>query len=73
MYKTPVRPVLTNASETWVVSKADERSLGLPERRILRWISGAVQNKGTLRKSYSHELFKQFNKPGITKYMKVNR
>jgi hypothetical protein len=26
MYKTPVRPVLTYAPETWMLSKADERS-----------------------------------------------
>jgi hypothetical protein len=29
MYKTLVRPVLTYASETWVLSRADGRSLGL--------------------------------------------
>jgi hypothetical protein len=36
MYKTFVRPVLTHTSETWVLSKADERSLELFERRVLR-------------------------------------
>jgi hypothetical protein len=35
MYKTFVRPVLTGASETWVLSKADERWLGLSKSRVL--------------------------------------
>jgi hypothetical protein len=34
MYKTLVRPVLTHASQTWVLSKADERSLGLFEKEF---------------------------------------
>jgi hypothetical protein len=33
MYKTLVRPVLTYASETRVLSKADERSLRLFEKK----------------------------------------
>jgi hypothetical protein len=43
MNKTPVRPVLTYAFETWVILKADEKPLGLFERRLLRLIFGAVQ------------------------------
>jgi hypothetical protein len=58
MYKTLVRPVLTYASETWVQSKADESSLGLFERTVLRCICGAVQDKGTWGKRYNHELYK---------------
>jgi hypothetical protein len=68
MYKTLVRTVLTYASQTWVLSKADERSLGLFERRVLRCISGAVQDKSTWRKRYNYELYKLFNEPDIIKY-----
>jgi hypothetical protein len=50
-----------------------ERSLGLFERRVLRCILGAVQDKGTWRKSYNHELYKLFNEPDIIKYIKINR
>jgi hypothetical protein len=73
MYETLVRPILTYASETWVLSKADERSFGLFERRVLRCIFEAVQDKGTWRKRYNHELYKLCNEPDITKYMKINR
>jgi hypothetical protein len=62
-----MRPVLTYVSETWVLSKADERSFGLFERRVLRCIFGAVQDKGTWRKRYNYELYKLFNEPDIIK------
>jgi hypothetical protein len=42
VYKVLVRPVATCASETWTLTKADERALGLFERKILRSIFGAV-------------------------------
>jgi hypothetical protein len=73
VYKTLLRPVLTYAFESWVLSKADERSLGLFQRRVLRCIFGAVQNNGTWRKRYNHELYKLFNEPDITTYIKINR
>jgi hypothetical protein len=34
MYKVLIRPVLTYASERWTVSKANERRLGLFERKV---------------------------------------
>jgi hypothetical protein len=40
--KVLVRPVAKYSSETWTLSKADERGLGLFERKILRSIFGAV-------------------------------
>jgi hypothetical protein len=45
MYKALMRPVLTCASETWTLSKTDERLLSVFEKRILRCIFGAVQEK----------------------------
>jgi hypothetical protein len=50
LYKVLIRPVATYASETWTLSKADERALGLFERKILRSIFGAVQDKGQWRR-----------------------
>jgi hypothetical protein len=38
-----VRPVLTHASETWALSKADEKLLIIFARRIFRCIFGAGQ------------------------------
>jgi hypothetical protein len=72
MYKVLVRPVLTCASKTWTLSKTDERLLSVFERRILRYISGEVQENGVWRKTYNHELYELFNEPDIVKYIKVN-
>jgi hypothetical protein len=38
--------MLTYASETWTLSKTDERLLSVFERGILRCIFGAVQENG---------------------------
>jgi hypothetical protein len=50
LYKVLIRPLTTYASETWTLTKADERALGLSERKILRSIFGAVQDKGQWRR-----------------------
>jgi hypothetical protein len=60
VYKVLVRPVATRASETWTLTKADERELGLFERKILRSIFGAVQDKGQWRRRYNFELYELY-------------
>jgi hypothetical protein len=47
MYKVFVRPVLSYASETWPLSRLDERLLSIFERRIFRYIFGPVEENGT--------------------------
>jgi hypothetical protein len=60
-----VRRVLIHASETCVLSKADERSL-----RLFEYIFGEVQVKGTWKKRYNHSfLYQLLNGPDITKYI----
>jgi hypothetical protein len=73
MYTVLVRPVLTYASETWTLSKTDERLLSVFERRILRCVFGAMQKNGVWRKRYNHELYELFNEPDIVKYIEINR
>jgi hypothetical protein len=71
MYKVLIRPVLTYASETWTVSKANERRLGLFERKVLRCIYGAKQENEMWRKRYNYELYEIFNDSNIVNYIKV--
>jgi hypothetical protein len=47
MYKFLIRPVLTYASETWTLSKINERWLSLSERKVLRCIFGVKQENAT--------------------------
>jgi hypothetical protein len=73
MYKVLIRPLLTYASNTWTVSKTNERRLSLFERKVLRCIFGAKQENGTWRKRYKYELYEIFNEPNIVNYIKVKR
>jgi hypothetical protein len=73
LYKILVRPVFMYASETWTLSKTDERLPSLFERRVLRCIFGVVQENGMWRKRCNHELYELFNEPDIVKYIKVNK
>jgi hypothetical protein len=73
MYKVPIRPVLTYASETWSLSKANESRLSLFERKVLRSIFGAKQENDIWQKRYNYELCKIFNDSNIVNYIKVKR
>jgi hypothetical protein len=55
-----VRPVVTYGSETWTLTKADESSLGISERKNLRCIFGGVQENGQWRRIYNFELYINF-------------
>jgi hypothetical protein len=65
--------VVTYGSETWILTKAYERSLGIFERKILRCIFGAVQENGQWRRRYNFELYKFYDEPDLTKYIRINR
>jgi hypothetical protein len=71
IYKVLIRPVLTYASETWTVSKANEWRLGLFERKVLRCIFGAKQENEIWRKRYNYELYEIFNDSNVVNYIKV--
>ena len=73
MYKVLIRPVRTYASETWTLSKTNERRLSLFERKMLRCVFGAKQENGTWRKRYSYELYEIFSESNIVNYIKVRR
>jgi hypothetical protein len=73
MYKVLNRSVLTYASETWTVSKANERRLSLFERKVLRCTFGAEQENEIWRKIYNYELYEIFNDSHIVNYIKVKR
>jgi hypothetical protein len=73
MYKVFIRPVLTYASETWTLSKTNERWLSLFERKVLQCIFGAKQENETWRKRYNHELYEVFNEPNIVNYIIAKR
>jgi hypothetical protein len=64
--------VATYASDTWTLTKADERALGLFERKILRSIFGSVQDKGQWKRRHNFELYKIYDESDLVKYVKIN-
>jgi hypothetical protein len=71
-YKALVRPVLSYASETWPLSRPDER-ISIFERMILIYIFGPVEENGAWKKVYKLELYKLFNEPDIIGFIRVKR
>ena len=69
MYKVLIRLVLTYASETWTLSKTNERQVSLFERKVFRCIFGAEQEKGIWRKRYNYEPYEKLNEPNIVNYI----
>ena len=65
--------ICTQTSETWTLSKTNERRLSLFERKVLRCIFGAKRENGTWRKRHSYELYEIFNEPNIVNYIKDKR
>ncbi|CAG9827498.1 unnamed protein product [Diabrotica balteata] len=47
--------------------------LGCFERKILRRISGAVNENGVWRRRYNFELYKIYQEPDIVKHIKIGR
>lgn len=73
IYKTLIRPVLTYASETWVMTQDDERALGTFERKVLRHIYKGIQENGMWRRRYNFELYKAFDEPDVVTFIKKGR
>jgi hypothetical protein len=73
MYKVLIRTVIIHASETWTVSRANERRLSLFGRKVLRCIFGAKQENKIWWKRYNYELYEIFNDSNIVGYIKVKR
>jgi hypothetical protein len=48
LYRTLIRPILTYASETWVLKENDMQKLMISERKILRKIFGPTKQSNGL-------------------------
>jgi hypothetical protein len=68
-----IRPVATYGSETWALTKSDENSFRIFERKILRKIYGPVQEGDTWRIRYKEELNRFIKGEDIVKLIKAQR
>jgi hypothetical protein len=68
-----IRPVLLYGSETRVLTKREENQLLGFERKVLRTICGPKIENGVYRRSYNHELEREFDSPNVLNVTKTSR
>ncbi|MBV2145327.1 MAG: hypothetical protein KTM48_01095 [Wolbachia endosymbiont of Pissodes strobi] len=70
-----VRPIITNACETWTMTKQNENRLKITERRILRRIYRPVKDNNTQQYIIrtNIELEELYNQPDIVKIIKSDK
>lgn len=73
LYKSLILPVLTYGAEAWVMSTADEKMLGVFERKILRKIFGPVREGGEFRRRLNDELYQIYKQNDIVRQLKIQR
>ena len=73
IYKTPIRPVVTYAAETWVLSKEDENTLRIFERKIITRICGPVIENNMWRIRSNSEINKILRGEDLVRYIKSLR
>ena len=61
-----IRPILTYATETWTMTKNDEKRLIIFERKIPRRIFGPICEGRQRQKRYNRELEELYNEPWLT-------
>ena len=59
-------------SETWTLTKTDEKKFRTFENKVLRKTYGPVYD-GYWRRRYNTELYKLFQEPDIVKIIKISR
>ena len=73
IYKTLVRPIFTYTTETWTMTKNDERRLSIFERKVLHRIYGPICERGQWQKRYNRELEELYNESNIVNVIKSSR
>ena len=73
IYRTLIRPVATCGAETGTLTKSDENSLGIFERKIMGKIYRAFQQGDICRIRHNEELNRLMNGEDIVKLIKAQR
>lgn len=73
VYKTIIRPTLTYACETWVMTNKIRQRLEIWERKMLRKIFGGKQTEYGWERRTNEELYKLYNDTNIISYIKMRR
>ncbi|GFU82040.1 uncharacterized protein TNCV_517201 [Trichonephila clavipes] len=71
--KSLLKSVLTYACETWSMSRTDENMISIYERKILIFIFGGIQEKGTKGRRSNLELYQSYKESDIVNFIKLQR
>jgi hypothetical protein len=73
LYRTVIRPIVTCASETWVLKETIIQKLLVFERKLLRRIFGPTRENQIWRVKTNEELDKLIKHKNIINYIKAQR
>ena len=73
IYKTLIRPVVVYGSETWTLTKSNERALRIFERKVIRRIWGAVREDDGWRMRSNREIEDILEREDIVRFIKSRR
>jgi hypothetical protein len=73
IYKTIIGPVVMYTSETWALTKENERALNTWERKIIRKIYGPINEGGQWRIKTNTEFQKLYGKQDMVAFIKKGR
>lgn len=74
IYKTKIRPVATYCGETWNCTQADNESLNVFERKVLRTIIGPKRvAEDEYRSRYNHELYEIYKDVDLATFIRLLR
>jgi len=73
LYRTVIRPIVTYASETWILKEAIIQKLLVFERKILSRIFGPTKENQTWRVKPNEELDKLIKHKNIINHIKAQR
>jgi hypothetical protein len=74
IYKTKIRPVATYCGETWACTYADNESLNVFERKVLRSIIGPIKiAENEYRQRYNHELYAIYKDVDLATFVSILR
>jgi hypothetical protein len=73
LYRTVIRPIVTYASETWVLKETSIQKLLVFERKILRRIFGPTKENQIWRIKTNEELDKLIKHKNIVNYIKAQK
>ena len=73
LYRSVIRPIVTYAAETWVLTESSIQKLSVFERKILRKIFGPTRENQLWRIKTNNELNKLIKHKNIVNYIKALR